>query len=87
MMEMLPHQKQGIVMYTTYGCASCKAAGRFMEQHGIAFEAINLSRQPELSSALVAATGLRMVPQIFFNGQFIGGYNELVSGIQSGVIG
>jgi glutaredoxin len=77
---MLPHhQTPSIVMYTTFGCASCKALGQYLEQHGVPFQAVNLSLQPQLSQLLVNETGLRMVPQVFFRGQLIGGYNEVVN--------
>ena len=76
-----------ILIYTTYGCASCKAAGRYLEQHGIPFRFVNISQNPQLAIELVRKTGMQSVPQVFIDGQFIGGYNELIDAHQNGRIG
>lgn len=73
-------------MYTSYGCASCKALGQYLEANGVPFQPVNLSTQPQLSQPLVAETGLRMVPQVFFRGQLIGGYNEVVNLHRQGLL-
>jgi len=73
-------------MYTTFGCASCKALGRYLEEHGVPFSAVNLSVHPHLSAPLVSETGMRMVPQVFYQGRYIGGYNDVVSLHRQGMI-
>jgi len=82
---MLPHhQENGLVMYTTYGCGSCKALGRYLESHGVPFKAVNLSVHSNLSKPLLDETGLQMVPQVFFRGRLLGGYNEVVAAHKNG---
>jgi len=82
---MLPHhQDNGIVLYTTFGCASCKALGRYLEANGVPFRFVNLSTQPHLSHQLVNETGMQSVPQVFFRGQLLGGYNETVAAHRAG---
>lgn len=73
-----------ILIYTTYGCGACKAAGRYLEQNGIPFRFKNLSRDPQAAHELVAKTGNATVPQIFVDGTYIGGYEDLVALHRSG---
>lgn len=84
---MLPHHAgPGIVMYTTFGCSECKKAGAYMERNGIDFRAINLSRHPDISASLVRETGIRKVPQIFVDGEFIGGAPQLMELHRRGIV-
>lgn len=73
-----------ILIYTTYGCGACRAAGHYLEQHGISFRFKNLSKDPQAARELAAKTGNSMVPQVFVDGTYIGGYRELVALHRSG---
>ena len=73
-----------IIVYTAYGCASCKATGDYLKRNGIAFRFINISQDPKLANELVQRTGMQNVPQVFVDGQFVGGYSEIVAMHQNG---
>jgi glutaredoxin 3 len=59
-------------------------AKRLLGRAGFEFEEINASADPELRHWLVQTTGQRTVPQIFFDDESIGGYQELVAIERSG---
>lgn len=67
---------KSVRIYTTAYCPYCHAAKALLTQEGIAFEEIDAS-DPALRRELVALTGRRTVPQIFFGEKAIGGFNEL----------
>lgn len=66
-----------IKVYTTTFCPYCTAAKNLLSKKGLAFEEINLTSDPAELQALKARTGMRTVPQIFFDGELIGGFQEL----------
>ncbi|HEX6131081.1 MAG TPA: glutaredoxin 3 [Actinomycetota bacterium] len=66
-----------IEIYTTPWCPYCHAAKRLLEERGIAFEETDVSGDPELRAEIGKRSGRRTVPQIFIDGEAIGGYDEL----------
>ncbi|MEE8434495.1 MAG: glutaredoxin 3 [bacterium] len=67
-----------VVMYTTTYCGYCHRAKMLMEEKQVPFEEINLDLQPERYGEMLSrAEGRRTVPQIFVNGQGIGGCDEM----------
>jgi glutaredoxin 3 len=71
-------------VYTTRVCAYCIAAKRLLGARRVAFEEIDVTNDDEKRVWLVKTTGRRTVPQIFIDGDSIGGYEELASLDQSG---
>ena len=47
-------------------------------QKGVEYEEIILDDKPEDIQKLIARTGIKTVPQIFINGEFIGGCSDLI---------
>lgn len=67
-----------IVMYTTAVCPYCMNAKRLLGSKGVtAIEEIRVDTAPNLRDEMIAKTGRRTVPQIFINGQYVGGFDEL----------
>lgn len=67
-----------IEIYTTTICPFCHAAKRLLAAKGAVFSEISLSKEPELRDAMIArANGSRTVPQIFIDGNHIGGCDDL----------
>jgi glutaredoxin 3 len=81
---MRPEEQHKIVMYSTTPCPYCVSAKRLLQTRGLEFVEINLVNQPEEMVALKDRTGWRTVPQIFINGQLIGGYTDLATLNESG---
>jgi glutaredoxin 3 len=66
-----------VVMYSTSYCGFCDRARRLLHSRGIAFQEIDVTRDPEARRKIVAETGHRTVPVILIDGQLIGGSDEL----------
>ena len=66
-----------VKMYTRKWCGYCTAAERLLDAKGIAYEKIDCSGDRKTRTWLVEVTGRTTVPQIFIDGQPIGGYDDL----------
>ncbi|MGB3146272.1 MAG: glutaredoxin 3 [Paracoccaceae bacterium] len=67
-----------VEIYTTPYCPYCLAAKRLLAKKGVAFEETDVSGDPDLRQAMIQrAGGRRTVPQIFIDGQPVGGSDEL----------
>lgn len=74
-----------IVMYSTAVCPYCIRAEQLLQRKGVSeIEKIRVDLQPEVRIAMMEKTGRRTVPQIFINGQHIGGYDDLAALDQAG---
>ncbi len=69
-----------IVMYCTEVCPYCVRAEQLLKRKGITeIEKIRIDLQPELRDVMIERTGRRTVPQIFINGQHVGGYDDMAA--------
>ena len=64
-------------MYATGWCPFCDRARALLERKGVRYSEIDLESQPERRAEMIARSGRRTVPQIFIDGQPIGGSEEL----------
>ncbi len=65
-------------MYSGPMCAFCDAAKRLLARNNLEFKEIDISSKDGLRDEMIAkANGKRTIPQIFFNSEHIGGYQEL----------
>lgn len=71
-------------MYSTEPCPYCSQAKALLESRGLAFEEINLSKDPEGRAELAARTGMMTFPQVFVGEELIGGFTELQAADASG---
>jgi thioredoxin reductase (NADPH) len=75
---------QDILIYSTAACPYCIVAKRALDNAGIPYREIDITRTPEVRNELHAKTGERTVPQVFVDGVYIGQDDELVEMVQSG---
>ena len=69
---------KNITMYTGPMCNFCDAAKRLFSRNNLKYEEIDISSKDELREEMIKkANGLRTVPQIFIDGQHIGGNDKL----------
>jgi glutaredoxin 3 len=62
-----------VLIYTTPICPYCVQAKRLLDKKGVAFEEVDISRDPDLRRKMVQMSGGRMtVPQIFVGDRHIG---------------
>lgn len=73
-----------IIVYSTEPCSFCARAKELLAKRGIAFEEINLAKDPEGRAALLERTGMLSFPQIIIGDEVLGGFRELVMADQSG---
>jgi glutaredoxin 3 len=66
-----------VIMYSTAYCPYCSKARDLLHQKHIEFTEIRVDLQPELRDEMITKSGRRTVPQIFINGQAIGGCDDL----------
>ena len=66
-----------VVMYTTPICPYCVRAKNLLKQKGVSWTEIDVSRDAAERAALMERTRQRTVPQIFINGEHIGGSDDL----------
>ena len=73
-----------VIVYTTEHCSYCKNAKTLLDRRQIAYEEINLARDPDGRTQLSELTGMHTFPQILIDGEPIGGFNELLAADRSG---
>jgi glutaredoxin 3 len=67
-----------VEVYSTSYCPYCMRAKALLRSKGVAFEEIDVTNEPALRAKMVKlAGGRRTVPEIFINGEIIGGCDEL----------
>lgn len=75
-----------IEIWGTEFCGYCTAARMLLKKKGLEYEDVVVSRDPELRREMEQRSGRRSVPQIFIDGEPIGGFDELYALDQSGVL-
>lgn len=74
-----------VLMYCTAVCPYCVRAEQLLKRKGInEIEKVRVDLQPEARLAMMERTGRRTVPQIYINGQHVGGYDDLAALDQRG---
>ena len=66
-----------VIMYSTGYCPYCTRARALLEQKKVGFTDIRVDLHPELRDEMISKSGGTTVPQIFINGQVIGGCDDL----------
>ena len=67
-----------IIIYTTRFCGYCNAAKKWLEQNGFEYQEIRLYEGNEMEKFREEFPELRTSPQIFFDGENIRGFTDLV---------
>jgi len=66
-----------VTIYTTGMCGFCFAAKRLLDGKGVSYTEIRTEGRRDLRQWIAEQSGQRTVPQIFINGESIGGFTEL----------
>jgi glutaredoxin 3 len=68
-----------VIVYSKTVCPYCTQAKSYLSKHGIEYKEINLDDEEARKAFYVTCgAGVRSVPQIFVDGERIGGYQELI---------
>jgi glutaredoxin 3 len=73
-----------VTIYTTEPCGYCRTAKALLDKRGIAYDEINLVKDPAGRAELVKLTGMMTFPQVIIDGTPIGGYQELAQADRAG---
>jgi glutaredoxin 3 len=73
-----------VTLYTTEACPFCTSAKALLAKRGIAYEEINLARDPDSRAQLQEKTGMYTFPQIMIGEHAIGGFTELLAADRAG---
>jgi len=66
-----------VIIYTGPLCNFCDAAKKLLVRNNISYEEINIATVDGAINEMIKKTnGKRTIPQIFFDDQHIGGYDE-----------
>jgi glutaredoxin 3 len=73
-----------VTVYTTEHCSRCVSAKTLLGRRGIAYEEINLAKDPDGRAKLQERTGMVTFPQIVIGGKTLGGFDELLAADRAG---
>lgn len=74
-----------IEIYSTACCGYCAAAKNLLQAKGLAWREFRVDTDPAARAAMAERThGARTVPQIFINGQYVGGFDDLAAAERDG---
>ena len=73
-----------IEIYTTMWCGYCARAKSLLEKKGAAYQEMDVMEDTAKRAEMRARSQRTTVPQIFINGQHIGGSDELAALEQAG---
>jgi glutaredoxin 3 len=66
-----------VVLYSKEYCSFCKRAKALLQSKNIAFEEVDVTSDAVLQKEIQRLSGRRTVPQIFIDGNSVGGFEEL----------
>lgn len=67
-----------IIIYTRDGCGYCTRAKSLISSKGVDYVEHNASQTPESRAEMIAkSNGGTTFPQIFINGEHVGGFDDL----------
>jgi glutaredoxin 3 len=73
-----------VTVYTTDFCSSCRGVKALLDKRGIAYEEVNLSRDPDSRAKLEQMTGMYTFPQVVIGEQPLGGLDALIAADRAG---
>jgi alkyl hydroperoxide reductase subunit F len=68
-----------IAIYTKEWCPYCAKAKALLKSKGLSYREVNVTSDEALQQEMVTRSGRRTVPQIFLDGQPVGGYDDLAN--------
>ena len=73
-----------VTVYTTDPCSFCVRVKQLLGARGIAFDEINLAKDPDGRAELLQRTGMMSFPQVLIGDELVGGFQETLAADQSG---
>ncbi len=74
----MPNTTPKIIVYSKSYCPFCTMAKELLARKGVAFETIDLEKNPDLMAEMLSkSNGSKTVPQIFVGDKHVGGYSDM----------
>ena len=73
-----------VVIYSTEPCSFCARVKGILAAHGVDYEEVNLTKDPEGRVELVQRTGMMTFPQVTVGGELLGGFAEVQAAADDG---
>jgi glutaredoxin 3 len=73
-----------VTVYTTDPCSFCLRAKQLLDVRGIAYDEVNLAKDPTGRTELLERTGMMSFPQVLVGDELIGGFQETIAADRSG---
>ncbi len=72
------HEKKRhrVIVFSTPTCPHCRSAKRYLEQRGISYVEVDVSRDAAAARDMVRRTGEQGVPQLEIDGRMVVGFNR-----------
>lgn len=80
------NQNSSIEIYTSRTCGYCRAAKYVLESRGLKYREYDVTVDDEKRQEMMQRSNRRTVPQIFIDGESIGGYQELAALVAEGKV-
>jgi glutaredoxin-like YruB-family protein len=68
--------QKSVTVYTTPSCSWCNTLKSYLRQKGIAYQEVDVSRDPREAEELVRRTGQQGVPQSNIGGEWVVGFDK-----------
>lgn len=68
---------RNIQIYSSQQCPYCVRAKALLQAKGLPYEEIDVSADIDVMQEMIQRSGNRSVPQIFIDGEPVGGFQEL----------
>ncbi len=75
-----------VVVYSTDYCPYCHRAKSLLTSKGAVFREVNVEHRDDLRAWLVERSKQRTVPQVFVNGEPLGGYTDIAALDRAGAL-
>ena len=68
-----------VEIYVQPFCGYCTRAKRLLESKGVAYDEIDVMMQPKRRREMVDRSGRQTTPQVFIDGQAVGGCDDITA--------
>jgi mycoredoxin len=63
-----------VIVYSAVWCRDCREAKRFLEEHQIPYQEVDIERVPGAAEELMRHVGKRAIPQFVIDGKWVQPY-------------
>ena len=66
-----------VIIYNIDFCPYCTRAKQLLESKGVKFKEINVTEEPREKRVMIEKSGRKTFPQIFIDGEHVGGFDDI----------